>query len=209
MDEAVRRAGLEPGRDISVAIDVAAHSLYDPEVGDYRLTREGRRATAAEMSDMIADWVRDYPVVSVEDGLDEEDWPGWKKLTDRLGSRVRLIGDDLFTTNPGRLLRGIEEGCGNGVLVKVNQNGTLSGTLEVIAVARRAGYAPVISARSGETEDSFIADLAVGTAAGQIKIGSLRTSDRLAKYNQLLRIADGGVEAFDADSWRVSAVAAK
>ena len=209
MNEAVRRAGLEPGRDIAVAIDVAAHSLFDPATGDYHLAREGRRATAAEMSDMIADWVRDFPVVSVEDGLDEEDWPGWKQLTDRLGDRVRLIGDDLFTTNPTRLGRGIEQGCANGVLVKVNQNGTLSGTLEVIATARRAGYAPVISARSGETEDSFIADLAVGTAAGQIKIGSLRTSDRLSKYNQLLRIADEGVEAFDTESWRVSAVAAK
>ena len=209
MNEAVHRAGLEPGRDIVIAIDVAAHAFYEAETGDYSLAREGRRATAAEMSDMIADWVDAYPVVSVEDGLDEEDWPGWKALTDRLGDRVRLIGDDLFTTNPARLRRGIEEGCANGVLVKVNQNGTLSGTLEVIAAARRAGYAPVISARSGETEDSFIADLAVGTAAGQIKIGSLRTSDRLAKYNQLLRIADDGVEAFDADSWRVSAVAAK
>ena len=209
MNDAVRRAGLEPGRDIAYAIDVAAHSFYDPETGDYHLAREGRRATAAEMSDMIAGWVGDYPVISVEDGLDEEDWPGWKKLTDRLGDRVRLIGDDLFTTNPGRLRRGIDEGCANGVLVKVNQNGTLSGTLDVIATARRAGYAPVISARSGETEDSFIADLAVGTAAGQIKIGSLRTSDRLSKYNQLLRIADDGVEAFDADSWRIPAVAAK
>lgn len=208
MNESVHRAGLEPGRDIAIAIDVAAHALYDAEIGDYRLAREGRRATAAEMSDMIAGWVDAYPVVSVEDGLDEEDWPGWKKLTDRLGDRVRLVGDDLFTTHPARLRRGIEEGCANGVLVKVNQNGTLSGTLEVIAAARRAGYAPVISARSGETEDSFIADLAVGTAAGQIKIGSLRTSDRLSKYNQLLRIADDGIEAFDADSWRVSAVAA-
>lgn len=209
MNEAVHRAGLEPGTDIAYAIDVAAHSLYDPETGDYHLAREARHASAAEMSDMIAGWVRDYPVVSVEDGLDEEDWPGWNKLTDRLGDRVRLIGDDLFTTNPARLRRGIDEGCANGVLVKVNQNGTLSGTLEVIATARRAGYAPVISARSGETEDSFIADLAVGTAAGQIKIGSLRTSDRLSKYNQLLRIADEGVEAFDADAWRVSAIAAK
>jgi enolase len=209
MVEAVRRAGLEPGRDIAFAIDVAAHSLYDGETGTYRLAREGRHATAAEMSDMIAAWVRDYPVVSVEDGLDEEDWPGWRELTSRLGDRIRLIGDDLFTTNPERLRRGSDEGCANGVLVKVNQNGTLTGTLEVIAAARRAGYAPVISARSGETEDSFIADLAVGTAAGQIKIGSLRTSDRLSKYNQLLRIADAGIEAFDADAWRLPATAAR
>ena len=203
LTEAVQGAGLEPGRDIAIAIDVAAHSFYDPQAGDYHLAREGRRASTAEMSDMIAAWVRDHPVVSVEDPLDEDDWVGWRSLTDQVGDRVRLIGDDLFTTNLARLERGVSEGCANGGLVKVNQNGTLTGTLGVIAAARAAGYAPVVSARSGETEDSFIADLAVGTAAGQIKIGSVRTSDRLAKYNQLLRIADGGVSAFDADSWRV------
>jgi enolase len=190
MSDAWDRAGLEPGRDIVIAIDVAAHALYDTEIGVYSLAREGRRVTAAEMIDMIASWVRDYPVVSVEDALDEEDWAGWKTLTERLGDRVHLIGDDLFATNLGRLTRGVVEGCANGVLVKVNQNGTLSGTLDVIAAARKAGYAPVVSARSGETEDPFIADLAVGTAAGQIKIGSVRCSDRLAKYNQLLRIAE-------------------
>ncbi|MDX2546955.1 phosphopyruvate hydratase [Streptomyces sp. WI04-05B] len=188
--EAFEHAGLRPGTDIAIAIDVAAHSLFDPVGGDYVLAREGRRATAAEMTDMVAVWVRDYPVVSVEDALDEDDWSGWRELTERLGDRVRLIGDDFFTTDTGRLARGITEGCANGVLVKVNQNGTLSGTLDVVAAARAAGYAPVISARSGETEDSFIADLAVGTAAGQIKIGSVRCSDRLAKYNQLLRIAE-------------------
>ncbi|MDX2939650.1 phosphopyruvate hydratase [Streptomyces ipomoeae] len=188
--EACRHAGLRPGTDICVAVDVAAHSLYDPATGEYVLAREGRRATAAEMTATVARWVRDHPVVSVEDALDEEDWAGWKDLTDRLGNDVRLIGDDLFTTDPDRLARGIAQGCANGVLVKVNQNGTLSGTLDVVAAARDAGYAPVVSARSGETEDSFIADLAVGTAAGQIKIGSVRCSDRLAKYNQLLRIAE-------------------
>jgi enolase len=204
MTDATEHAGLVPGRDIAIAIDVAAHSFYDPHTGDYHLAREGRRVTGAELSDLIADWVRDYPVVSVEDALDEDDWAGWKELTARLGDRVRLIGDDLFTTHPDRLDRGVAEGCANGVLVKVNQNGTLSGTLEVIAAARRAGYAPVVSARSGETEDHFIADLAVGTAAGQIKIGSVRCSDRLAKYNQLLRIADGGVDRFAADAWRTT-----
>ncbi|MGI5460977.1 phosphopyruvate hydratase [Streptomyces sp. CA-249302] len=188
--EACEHAGLRPGTDIAIAIDVAAHSLFDPERGDYELAREGRRATSAEMADLVAAWVRDYPVVSVEDALDEDDWTGWRELTGRLGDRVRLIGDDFFTTHPDRVARGIAEGCANGVLVKVNQNGTLSGTLDVVAAARAAGYAPVISARSGETEDSFIADLAVGTAAGQIKIGSVRCSDRLAKYNQLLRIAE-------------------
>ncbi len=139
---------------------------------------------------MITGWCDDYPIVSVEDALDEEDWDGWRALTDRLGSRVNLIGDDLFTTDPGRVARGIETGCANGVLVKVNQNGTLTGTLEVVSRARHAGFAVVVSARSGETEDDLLADLAVGTAAGQIKVGSVRNSERLAKYNQLLRIAE-------------------
>jgi len=145
---------------------------------------------------MVAGWVTEFPVVSVEDPLDEEDWSGWAELTKRLGSRVRLIGDDLFTTNEQRLRKGIAAGCANGVLIKVNQNGTLSGTLEVLRTAREAGYVPVVSARSGETEDDFLADLAVGTGAGQIKIGSLRTSDRLAKYNQLLRIAEDSTLPF-------------
>jgi enolase len=188
LNEAIERAGFEPGRDIVIAIDVAATSLFDRSAGRYRLAREGREATSEEMTEMAAAWVREFPVVSIEDPLDEEDWAAWAALTRRLGSEVRLIGDDFFTTHPQRLARGIREGCANGVLVKLNQNGTLSGTLEVVAAARAAGYAPVISARSGETEDAFIADLAVGTAAGQIKIGSVRCSDRLAKYNQLLRI---------------------
>lgn len=203
MVEATHWAGLVPGSDIAIAIDVAAHSFFDPASGDYHLVREGRRASTAEMIEMIDGWVSGYPVVSVEDGLDEDDWAGWAALTAELGGRVRLIGDDLFTTDPARLGRGISEGCANGVLLKLNQNGTLSGTLEVLAAARKAGYAPIVSARSGETEDAFIADLAVGAAAGQIKIGSLRASDRLAKYNRLLRIADSGVDAFAGESWRV------
>ena len=190
MIEAVEHAGLRPGSDVVFAIDVAATALYDKESGRYRLRREGRDASSAEMVDMVRQWVAEFPVVSVEDPLDEEDWDGWAHITRELGSRVRLIGDDFFTTNLARLDRGVRGGCANGVLVKVNQNGTLSGTLDVIRAARSAGYAPVVSARSGETEDSFIADLAVGSAAGQIKIGSMRCSDRLSKYNQLLRIEE-------------------
>ena len=176
---AIERAGLRPGADIAIAIDVAATALYDAELGHYRLQREGRDATTEEMIGLVASWVREYPIVSVEDALDEEDWPGWETLTARLGGSVTLIGDDLFTTNADRLARGVATGSANGVLIKLNQNGTLSGTLEVMAAARAAGYICVASARSGETEDSFLADLAVGTASGQIKIGSLRTSDRL------------------------------
>jgi enolase len=148
------------------------------------------------MCDMAVGWAMEFPVVSIEDPLDEEDWLGWASLTARLGSKVQLVGDDLFTTNLARLSRGIAQGCANGVLVKPNQNGTLSGTLDVIRAARKSGYATVISARSGETEDAFIADLAVATAAGQIKIGSLRCSDRLAKYNQLLRIEEKSRASF-------------
>ena len=192
----VERAGLTLGVDIAIAIDVAASAFFDRATGDYHLRREGRRASAEEMIDMVASWVDDYPILSVEDALDEEDWTGWRALTDRLGSRVRLIGDDLFTTNPRRLARGIEEGCANGVLVKINQNGTLTGTLDVVAAATAAGYVPVVSARSGETEDDLLADLAVGTAAGQIKVGSVRSSERLAKYNQLVRIAEDPTLAF-------------
>ena len=193
--EAIERAGLQPGVDAAIAIDVAAHELCQPQ-GGYRLDREGAHRSSAEMIDMVAGWVADFPVASVEDPLDEEDWSGWAELTRRLGSRVRLIGDDLFTTNEERLRKGIATGSANGVLIKVNQNGTLSGTLEVVRTAREAGYVPVVSARSGETEDDFLADLAVGTGAGQIKIGSLRTSDRLAKYNQLLRIAEDDTLVF-------------
>ncbi|KPI10567.1 Enolase [Actinobacteria bacterium OK074] len=187
---AVERAGLTPGMDIAIAIDVAATALFDPATGEYHLRREGRRVGTAEMIETVASWVDDFPVLSVEDALDEEDWAGWRTLTERLGGRVHLIGDDLFTTNPRRLAQGVQQGCANGVLVKLNQNGTLSGTLDVVAAATAAGYVPVVSARSGETEDDFLADLAVGTAAGQIKVGSVRSSERLAKYNQLVRIAE-------------------
>jgi enolase len=186
----IERAGLEPGVDVAIAIDVAAAALYDATTGTYHLRREGRQVGTAEMIEMISSWVDDFPIVSIEDALDEEDWDGWQTLTTGLKDRVRLIGDDLFTTNPHRLSLGIARGCATGVLVKVNQNGTLTGTLEVVSAARDAGYVAVVSARSGETEDDFLADLAVGTAAGQIKVGSVRSSERLAKYNQLIRIAE-------------------
>jgi enolase len=188
--ESIEAAGLRPGDDVAIAIDVAATSLWDRAAGRYRLAREGRMASSEEMIAMAEGWVQEFPVVSIEDALDEDDWPGWQQLTEKLGRRVRLVGDDLFTTNLGRVKRGIELGAANGVLVKLNQNGTLTGTLDVVAASRAAGYAPVISARSGETEDPFIADLAVGTAAGQIKIGSVRCGERMAKYNQLLRIEE-------------------
>ncbi|MCZ4588188.1 phosphopyruvate hydratase [Rhodococcus opacus] len=186
----IERADLKPGIDVAIAIDVAAASLFDSSSGDYHLRREGRRATTAEMIETMSSWVDDFPIVSIEDALDEEDWDGWQTLTARLRGRVHLIGDDLFTTNPHRLSQGIARGCATGVLVKVNQNGTLTGTLDVVAAAGEAHYVPVVSARSGETEDDFLADLATGTAAGQIKVGSVRSSERLAKYNQLIRIAE-------------------
>ena len=185
----IERAGLQPGQDIVIAIDVAATALQDPR-GGYALQREGRHASSAQMIEMLANWIEDYPVVSIEDGLGEEDWGAWAELTRRVGHRVQLVGDDLFTTHPRRLERGIREKVANGVLVKANQNGTLSGTLSLMAQAKAAGYATIVSARSGETEDAFMSDLAVGTGAGQIKIGSLRTSSTVAKYNQLLRIEE-------------------
>lgn len=187
MTEAIERAGLRPGADMGIAIDVAASTLCD-KAGGYRFAREGVQRSGEEVIAMFASWVRDFPVVSIEDGLGEEDWSGWSALTQALGDKVQLVGDDLFATNPQRLARGVAAGAANGVLVKANQNGTVSGTLDVIAQARGAGYAAIVSARSGETEDAFMSDLAVGSAAGQIKIGSLRTSSTVAKYNQLLRI---------------------
>ena len=187
--ESIERAGLRPGEDIAVAIDVAASTLVDA-AGRYRLAREGRDCSSEEMIDMYAGWLREFPIASIEDALGEEDWSGWQRMTAQIGGLVQLVGDDLFATNRARLAHGIAAGAANGILVKANQNGTLTGTLEVIAQARAAGYTTVVSARSGETEDTFMADLAVGSAAGQIKIGSLRTSSTVAKYNQLLRIEE-------------------
>jgi len=189
MLQTFERARLRPGTDVAIAIDVAATALQTAP-GTYAFAREDRVRTSAEVIALVESWTRDYPVVSVEDALAEEDWDAWQGLTNVLGKRVQLVGDDLFATNPARLARGIAQGVGNAALIKLNQNGTVSGTLDTIALAREAGYATVVSARSGETEDAFIADLAVGSAAGQIKIGSLRSSERLAKYNQLLRIEE-------------------
>jgi enolase len=185
----IEHAGLKPGRDVAIAIDVAANGLTRAD-GGYVFPHEGRRCSGPEMVDLIASWIARYPIVSIEDGLHEEDWALWAQMTRRLGDVVQIVGDDLFTTNPERICKGLARGAANSVLVKLNQNGTVSGTLEAMEIARRGGLRTVISARSGETEDSFIADLAVGTAAGQIKIGSLRSSERLAKYNQLLRIEE-------------------
>jgi enolase len=189
MCDAIGRAGLVPGEDVGIAIDIAATTLAT-DAGSYRLAREGRTLDAAGMIDMVAAWARDFPVVSVEDALGEEDWDGWRMLTLKQGSVLQIVGDDLFATNASRLARGVGERAANAVLVKMNQNGTLTGTLDVIAQAKAAGYATIVSARSGETEDPFMADLAVGAFAGQIKIGSLRTSSTVAKYNQLLRIEE-------------------
>jgi enolase len=187
--EAIRAAGYEPGRDAALALDVAASHFHHADC--YRLkATAGVALSADDMALTLRRWVDDYPILSIEDGMAEDDWTGWAKLTKDLGRRVQLIGDDLFVTNPQRLRRGIESGVANAVLVKVNQIGTLTETLEVVRMARQAGYRAVISARSGETEDSTIADLAVATGAGQIKIGSVARSERLAKYNQLLRIEE-------------------
>lgn len=186
--QAIEQAGYKPGTDVALALDVAATELA--EDGAYRLAREGRTLTAGQMIDLYEDWVGAYPIVSIEDGLAEDDWEGWAELTRRLGARVQLVGDDLFVTNTERLQRGIRSGCANAILVKVNQIGTLTETFGAIRLARAAGYATVISHRSGETEDTTIADLAVGSAAGQIKTGAPARSDRVAKYNQLLRIEE-------------------
>lgn len=187
--EAIEKAGYEPGKDIAIALDPATTELYRD--GQYHLESEGRSLSTAEMVDFWADWVSRYPIVSIEDGLAEDDWDGWRLLTERLGDRVQLVGDDLFVTNPERLARGIETGVGNAILVKVNQIGTLTESMDAIELAKRSRYGTIISHRSGESEDAFIADLAVATNAGQIKTGSASRSDRIAKYNQLLRIEDG------------------
>lgn len=193
---AVECAGYRPGEEIAFALDVAATHFYRPENGRYDLASEGRMCEVSELIDLLAGWVTEYPIISIEDGLAEDDWAGWGDLTDRLGNTVQLVGDDLFTTHPQRVRRGIGQGIANAVLVKMNQIGTMTETLEVIRLAQEAGYRPIISARSGETEDSTIADLAVAMSAGQIKIGSLAQSERLAKYNQLLRIEEAlGAEA--------------
>jgi enolase len=184
--QAIDRAGYEAGTQISIALDPAASEFY--EDGQYVLASEGRRLDSDQMIDFWADWVSRYPIVSIEDGLAEDDWSGWSLLTEKLGNQIQLVGDDLFVTNPSILKRGIEEKSANAILIKVNQIGTLTETLDAIRMADAAGFASVTSHRSGETEDTTIADLAVGAGTGQIKTGSLCRTDRICKYNQLLRI---------------------
>ncbi|HSM27776.1 MAG TPA: phosphopyruvate hydratase [Thioalkalivibrio sp.] len=201
--EAIGKAGFTAGEDIWIGLDCASSEFYRD--GRYHLASEGRHFTAAEFTDYLAGWVDQYPILTIEDGMAEDDWAGWKTLTERLGDRVQLVGDDLFVTNTAILKQGIEQGVANSILIKVNQIGTLTETLEAIHMARAAGYTSVISHRSGETEDVTIADLAVATGAGQIKTGSLSRSDRVAKYNQLIRIEEmlgsaaryPGMAAFD------------
>ncbi|MDA0734106.1 MAG: phosphopyruvate hydratase [Chloroflexi bacterium] len=190
MVDAIELAGFKPGvtEDLAIGMDVASTEFHRD--GKYTLHTEGRELSSSGMVGLLKKWVNQYPIISIEDGLAEDDWEGWRELTESVGSQVQLIGDDLFTTNPRRLQMGIDRQAANAVLVKLNQIGTLTETLEVVSTAQRAGFLPVISARSGETEDSTIADLSVATGAGQIKIGSLTRSERLAKYNQLLRIED-------------------
>ena len=188
--EAIEKAGYKPGDDVRLGLDVAATEMYDKETKLYDLKHEGKKLTAEEMVDLYEDWATNFPIITIEDGLDEEDWDGWKVLTDRLGKKIQLVGDDLFVTNTERLERGIEAGVANSILIKVNQIGTITETLDAIEMAKRAGYTAVISHRSGETEDTTIADLAVAVNAGQIKTGAPSRTDRVAKYNQLLRIEE-------------------
>ena len=188
--EAIEKAGYKPGDDVRLGLDVAATEMYDKETKLYDLKHEGKKLTAEQMVDLYEEWVNNFPIVTIEDGLDEEDWDGWKILTDRLGKKVQLVGDDLFVTNTERLERGIEAGVANSILIKVNQIGTITETLDAIEMAKRAGYTAVISHRSGETEDTTIADLAVAVNAGQIKAGAIARSERTVKYNQLIRIEE-------------------
>ncbi|PSD28967.1 phosphopyruvate hydratase, partial [Stenotrophomonas maltophilia] len=186
--EAIGKAGYTAGEDVLLGLDVASSEFF--ENSKYNLVGENKRLTSEQFVDFLADWAAQYPIITIEDGLAENDWAGWKLLTDRIGKKVQLVGDDLFVTNPKIFQEGIDSGTANAILIKVNQIGTLSETLEAIAMADRAGYAAVVSHRSGETEDTTIADIAVATTATQIKTGSLCRSDRVAKYNQLLRIEE-------------------
>jgi len=189
--QAIEKAGYKPGDDVMLALDPAASEFYDKDKKKYVFKKsDGRELSSEEMADYWADWADKYPIISIEDGLDEDDWEGWKVLTDKIGDKVQLVGDDLFVTNTTRLKRGIDEGIGNSILIKVNQIGTLTETYRAVEMAKRAKYTAIVSHRSGETEDAFIADLVVALETGQIKTGSMSRSDRLAKYNQLMRIED-------------------
>lgn len=188
--EAITKAGYEPGKDIMLGMDVAASEMFNEETKTYVLAGEGKELTSTQMIDLYEEWITNFPIVTIEDGLNEEDWAGWKELTERLGKKVQLVGDDLFVTNTDRLERGIEAGIANSILIKVNQIGTITETLDAIEMAKRAGYTAVMSHRSGETEDTTIADLSVALNVGQIKTGAPSRTDRVAKYNQLLRIEE-------------------
>ena len=194
--EAIENAGYEPGKDVSIALDVAANELY--KNGSYNLASENKTLSSNEMVDVFQEWAEKYPIASIEDGLAEDDWGGFKEMTTRLGDKLQIVGDDLFVTNIERLKKGIDVGVANSILIKLNQIGTVTETIKTIQMARDAGYASVISHRSGETEDTTISDFAVGLGAGQIKTGSLSRTDRVAKYNQLLRIEEelGGKALF-------------
>lgn len=186
--KAIEKAGYVPGKDVYIALDVASSEFYDKETKTYNLASSGEKLSSSDMTAMLASWCEKYPIVSIEDGLDEDDWTGWKEMTDKLGDKVQLVGDDLFVTNTTRLQRGIDEGIANSILIKVNQIGSLTETIDAVNLAKVNSYTSVMSHRSGETEDTTIADLAVALNTGQIKTGSASRSDRIAKYNQLLRI---------------------
>lgn len=189
--EAIKRAGYTPGEDLAIAMDIAASEFYDAKKKKYVFAKsDGRELSSGEMVDLMEKWVQNYPIVSIEDGLDENDWEGWEEMTARLGSKIQIVGDDLFVTSTERLAKGIERNIANSILIKVNQIGTLTETLDAIEMARRAGYTSVVSHRSGETEDTTISDLVVAMNTGQIKTGSASRTDRIAKYNQLLRIEE-------------------
>ncbi|MFW5994947.1 MAG: phosphopyruvate hydratase [Spirochaetia bacterium] len=197
--QSIEKAGYKPGSDVYIALDPASSEFYDSDKKKYVFKKsDGRELSSEQMADYWADWASRYPIISIEDGMDENDWEGFKALTGKIGDKVQLVGDDLFVTNTRRLKRGIEEGIANSILIKVNQIGTLTETFEAVEMAKKAGYTAIVSHRSGETEDSFIADLVVALETGQIKTGSLSRSDRLAKYNQLLRIEEmlGGAAAY-------------
>ncbi|HUK30212.1 MAG TPA: phosphopyruvate hydratase [Candidatus Acidoferrum sp.] len=189
--EAIRKAGYKPGEQIAIALDPAASEFYDKSTGKYIFKKSDKSSrTSEQMADFWAGWVRQYPIISIEDGMSEDDWPGWKLLTERMGKNLQLVGDDIFVTNPAIFSRGIAQGIGNAILIKLNQIGTVTETIEAIEMARKAGYASIVSHRSGETEDTFIADFVVAMGTGQIKTGSASRTDRIAKYNQLLRIEE-------------------
>ena len=189
--EAIAKAGYQPGAQIAIALDPAASEFYDATAQRYVFKKSDQRSlSSAQMAEFWASWARQFPIVSIEDGMAEDDWSGWKALTDLAGAQLQLVGDDLFVTNPARLERGIQAGVANAILIKLNQIGTVTETLDTMKMAAQAGYAQISSHRSGETEDTFIADLAVGTDCGQIKTGSASRTDRIAKYNQLLRIEE-------------------